>query len=307
MLGIGDDAAVWQPSRSHRSVITTDALLEDVHFRRSTMTAADIGWRALASNISDVAAMGATPVLATVALGLPPDFGLRSIRELYEGMLALAADARCAIVGGDITRSDKLSLAITVVGEVRPSNLKLRSGARPGDVLAASGPLGASLAGLMLAEGRVTFSDAALAEEALLAHRRPEPRWREGRFFAASANVHAMMDISDGISTDAGRLAAASGCAVVLDEALPIAACALEAGRSLEGGPAAFALKGGEEFELLVAVEARAFRYLAGRYEATFGRPLLRVGEVREGSGLTMRKGEGFVPITPIGWDHISG
>lgn len=270
------------------------------------MTLADIGWRAMASNISDVAAMGASPVLATVALGLPADFGLAQIRELYAGMNALAADARCAIVGGDITRAPMLSLALTVVGEVRPSNLKTRSGARPGDVVAVTGPIGASRAGLMLAEGDVTVRNASLAEEAVLAHRRPEPRWREGRFLGASANVHAMMDLSDGLSTDVQRFAAASSCAIVLDEELPIAASALAVAAALGTDASAFALAGGEEFELLVAVQGRAFSYLAGRYAATFGRPLLRVGEVREGSGVTMRKADGLMPITPSGWDHIS-
>ena len=306
-VGIGDDAAVWQPSRSHRSVITTDALVEGVHFRTGTMTYADIGWRALAANLSDVAAMGARPVLATVALGIPKDFGLAHIRALYEGMKALSQDARCTIVGGDLTRSPVLGLSITAIGEVRPSNLKLRSGGRAGDVLAVTGPLGASRAGLMLAEGAAACNDPDAVEEALLAHRRPEPRWREGLWLGASSYVHAMMDVSDGLSTDAGRIAAASGCAAALDEAIPVARSAAMVAAARGEDAAEFAIAGGEEYELLAAVDARAFRHLAGRYAARFRRPLLRVGELREGSGLLRQAGGADIALELTGWDHFHG
>jgi len=288
-------------------VITTDALVEGVHFRTETMTYADIGWRALAANISDIAAMGARPVLGTVALGMPDDFGLARIRELYEGLNALAQDARCAIVGGDLTRSPVLSLAITAIGEVRPSNLKTRTGARPGDVLAVTGPLGASRAGLMLAEKKVQSHDPKLAEEALLAHRRPEPRWREGMWLAASSYVHAMMDLSDGLSTDARRLAAASRCAAVIDAHLPVAASAAAVAAQVNQDPREFALAGGEEYELLAAVDARAFDYLSARFAAHFGRPLLRAGTFRAGEGLFGRDGDADIPLEQTGWDHFHG
>lgn len=271
------------------------------------MTYADIGWRSLAANLSDIAAMGGRPVLATVALGVPEDFGIARIRELYEGMHALAEDARCAIVGGDLSRSPVLSLAITAVGEVRPSNVKRRSGARPGDVLAVTGSLGASRAGLFLAERRATVNDPAVAEEALLAHRRPEPRWREGMWLAASTYVHAMMDVSDGLSTDARRLGAASGCAVVVDESLPVSPSASAVATSLGEDAGAFALAGGEEYELLVAVDARAFGYLSGRFAARFGRPLLRAGVFREGEGLFRRAADADIALEQTGWDHFHG
>ena len=133
LLGIGDDAAVWQPSRSRRSVITTDALVDGVHFTRDAMSAADVGYRALASNLSDIAAMGAKPVLATIAFGVGPGTGEAWILECYRGLAALAERAKCAIAGGDIVRAPGITIAIAVVGEVRPSNLKTRSGMLPGD------------------------------------------------------------------------------------------------------------------------------------------------------------------------------
>jgi thiamine-monophosphate kinase len=299
LVGIGDDAAVWQPSRSHRSVITTDALVEGVHFTRAAMSAADVGHRALASNLSDIAAMGAKPVLATIAFGT----GAADeawILECYRGIAALATRTGCAIAGGDIVRAPAITIAITIVGEVRPSNLKTRAGMHPGDAIAVTGPLGASRAGLAVAEGAQPAGDAdALA--ALQAFRTPEPRLAEGRWLAASRNVHAMMDTSDGLSTDLTRLAHASGTGATI-ETVPVAAAAQAIAQRAGANAEAWALDGGEDFELLVAVAARAFSHLAGRFHARFGRPLVRVGVAT--SELGLRRADG-APIVSAGWDHL--
>ena len=266
-LGIGDDAAVWQPSRSNRSVITTDALVEGVHFTRDAMSAAEVGHRALAANLSDIAAMGARPVLATIALGLPPGTDPAWTLACYDGIAALAKRARCAIAGGDITRAPAITLALTVVGEVRPSNLKTRAGARPGDVVAVTGPLGGSRAGLLVASGRLGpagmpeaadhadraslgaagYPGMAVALErpdpavtaALAVFRTPEPRLAEGRWLAASRHVRAMMDSSDGLSTDLSRLCAASGVGATLVDALPVHPGARLVAERLGDGPGA--------------------------------------------------------------------
>ncbi|MBV8117677.1 MAG: thiamine-monophosphate kinase, partial [Candidatus Eremiobacteraeota bacterium] len=148
VLGIGDDAALWQPSRSHRSAITTDMLVEGVHFTRSAMSLIDIGWRALMANASDLAAMGARPVLATVALGVPEGTAVDDVRDLYTGLTEASRTVQLDIVGGDLSRAPALTLGISAVGEVRPSNVKARSGGRPGAVLAVTGPLGDARAGL---------------------------------------------------------------------------------------------------------------------------------------------------------------
>jgi len=301
--GIGDDAAVWQPSRSHRSVITTDASVEGVHFRVDTMSMHDVGWRAMASNLSDLAAMGARPVLATVTLGLPADSDSESVFELYRGMLAVASAHGCVIAGGDVVRAPGWMTSIAAVGEVRPTHVKGRGGARRGDVLAVTGPLGGSRAGLHLADnGRVLTED--LAAQAQAAHCRPEPRVREGQFLAASAHVHAMMDISDGLSTDLARMCERSGLAATVDE-VPVAECAASMAQTLGEDPQAYALAGGEDYELLVAVNARAFPYLNARFCKRFGRPLHAVGHMREGSGLFVRKGGREEPLAPTGWDHL--
>ena len=301
LLGIGDDAAAWQPSRSNRSVITTDALVEGVHFTRETMSAFDAGRRALASNLSDIAAMGARPVLATVALGVPQGTDPAWLLSCYDGIAALAREVRCAIAGGDLTRAPAIVLSITVVGEVRASNLKRRDGALPGDVVAVTGPLGASRAGLRIAHDRPDLAGEPAFAEALAAFRTPQPRLREGRWFGASRHVRAMMDLSDGLSTDLTRLCAASGVAAVIDE-VPVHDAALRVAACTGDDANAWALSGGEDFELLVAIEKRAFRHLAALFPPRFGRALTAVGRITEGAGVRLANGDA---IDASGWDHF--
>jgi thiamine-monophosphate kinase len=305
VLGIGDDAAVWQPSRSHLSVITTDALVDGVHFVTASMDPHKIGHRAMAANLSDIAAMGARPTIATVALGVPDGGSEDWILACYRGMTELAAAFDTTIVGGDIVRAPVLMLSLTVVGEV--SRPRLKRG-RPGDVLAVTGPLGASRAGLELvrsAPGAVAGVEGALTAAALAAFEIPSPRLREGRFLAASAHVRAMMDSSDGLSTDLGRLAVASGCgATVVD--VPVHPAASAVARAVGADPREYALRGGEDFELIVAIAPRAFDHLAGRYAAAFGTPLIRIGTLDAEPGLRLIDGVEARELVPAGWDHFS-
>lgn len=285
-------------------MITTDALVEDVHFTRTAMSAADVGYRALASNLSDVAAMGARPVLATIALGVSAASDERWIADFYAGLVGLAESSGTAIAGGDIVRAPAITISITVVGEVRPSNLKLRGGARPGDVIATTGSLGASRAGLLVALDRPDLEALPEAARALAAFRRPTPRLAEGRWLGASRHVRAMMDLSDGLSTDLPRMCAASGCgAVVEDAAVDPAARALAAAAGED--PVRFALDGGEDFELLVAIERRAFGYLAARFAARFGRPLFRIGTFVADRGVRVRDDGAERALRSAGWDHL--
>lgn len=301
VLGIGDDAALWQPSRSHRSAITTDVLIEGVHFARDLMTLADAGWRAMAANASDLAAMGARPVLATVALGVPAGTGAGEIEELYGGLAAAARAQRIAIVGGDLSRAPALTIAVTAVGEVRPSNVKTRAGARPGAAIAVTGALGAARAGLDVARGVVALPED-LAADALRALRRPQARCAEGRFLAASRNVLAMMDCSDGLSTDLARMCEASGCGAEL-ESVPVAPGASAAAERAGVSAEAYALAGGEEFELIVAIAPRAFAHLRKRFALRFGRELRRVGVMRAQPGIAMHGRA----LERTGWDHFAG
>jgi thiamine-monophosphate kinase len=266
------------------SAISTDALVENVHFRLEEETLEEIGYRACVANLSDIAAMGARPVLATVAIGLPRRIEPDAVLEIYRGIDGLARTVKVEIVGGDIVRSDSLFISLTVVGEVSRASIKRRSGARAKDVVAITGPLGASRAAL---ESK--------------ARHLPPPRVAEGMWLARSRSVHAMMDISDGLSTDLGRMAAASHCGAIVEE-VPVAETARAFAMSRGEDAARFAAAGGEDFELLAAIAPRAFNYLSGRFRKRFGRPLLRVGVFRGEEGV--ERADGGEPF-PAGWDHL--
>lgn len=283
LTGIGDDAAVWQPSRSHRSVVTTDTFVEGVHFRRED-SLENAGRRAMAAALSDIAAMGARPVLATVSLALAKERAHDDALALYRGIAECAKRYGCAIAGGDLTRAPSIALAVTIIGEVRASNLTVRSNARAGDVIAVTGPLGAARA-----SGFRTL---------------PEPRIAEGRWLAASSAVHAMMDISDGLSTDLLRMCAQSQCGALI-ERVPVSAPAEEAARTAGEEPERYALAAGEDYELLVAVKPRAFGHIATRFRKRFGRDLERVGVMREGSVHRNVAGS-EQELAASGWDHFS-
>jgi thiamine-monophosphate kinase len=305
--GIGDDAAVWQPSRSHRSVISSDVSVEGVHFRREHASAADIGYRALAVNLSDLAAMGARPVLATIALTIPLDVTTDWLLDAYRGMVELALRSRIALVGGDISRGAALSFGITVVGEVSSTRLTMRSGARVHDVIAVTGPLGRSRAGLALLKDTTLVQrvgNEALIKDALQAHRRPEPRLDYAKFLSASAHVHAMMDISDGLSVDLLRMMRASKCGAVVNF-VPSALATQSIAHAAETDAHEWALHGGEDFELLITVERRAFRHVSMRFEKYFSKPLLCIGYCREEEGCVEDKTGIFEPLVQGGWDHL--
>ena len=287
-------------------MITTDALVENVHFLSERMSAADVGWRALASNLSDIAAMGARPVLVTVALGVARTTHEEWILRCYEGMADFAKRSGVAIAGGDIVRAPSLFITIAAVGEVRTSNRKTRDAARAGDVLAVTGPLGASRAGLEILVDRPDLENDGRFVDALAAYRRPHARLREGARFGASSNVHAMMDISDGLSTDLHRMCAASGVGALVDVSqLPIAACARSFAEVAGRDPLRYALGGGEDFELLVAIAPRAFRAVAAGFERAFDRPLHGIGVVTAEPHLIIRDAAGVRALERTGWESL--
>lgn len=299
VVGIGDDAAVWQPSRSHRSVVTSDALVEGVHFTRQTMSAYDVGWRSTVANVSDLAAMGARPVLVTIALGIGAQWNVTELLDLYRGIADAAKTYGLAVAGGDLTRAPALIVAMTAIGEVRPSHVTLRSGGRSGDVIASTGDFGASRAGLDVARGAIAL-DPAMSEAATCAHRRPRARVAQGQWLAASAHVHAMIDCSDGLSTDLARLCESSGVGAVVEH-VPVAPAACAAAAAIGEPAQAYALAGGEEYELIVAIDARAFAYLADRYRARFRDELRAIGTLRREPGLVA--GDGKTPLGRTGWE----
>jgi thiamine-monophosphate kinase len=248
--------------------------------------------------LSDIAAMGGSPIVAVIGLGLASNPDEAWVRSFYRGVASLAATARCAISGGDIVRAPTLTIAVTVVGEVRRTSMRLRSGARAGDVAAVSGPLGLAAAGLRLLDRGDTESPA------VDAYLTPVPRLREGKFLGSRRDVRALMDLSDGLSTDLARMARASGVDAVIErERLYVHPEVARAGVD----PIDLILNGGDDYELLAAVGSRAFPHVARTFERRFGRPLARVGRFEAGRGEVWIEKEGCrTPLTPGGYDHLA-
>ncbi|HXM18009.1 MAG TPA: thiamine-phosphate kinase [Candidatus Tumulicola sp.] len=307
-VGIGDDAAVWKTKASHLSLVTTDMLVDGVHFRLHETSPQALGHKALAENLSDIAAMGGRPCVAVIALGITADVDEAWAREFYTGMAGLGRRTGCAIAGGDIVRAPVLTIAPTIVGEVRRSNLRTRAGARAGDVIVVTGPLGLAAAALRVSDARKTDTLRAESRALLMrAYFTPEPRLREGRFLGSRRAVHAMMDISDGLSTDVARMARASALDAHVDAAsLSVHPAVAEAARAAGVDARSLTLDGGDDYELLVAVETRAYPHVARSFEAKFGRPLCAVGRFESGAGnVWLLDGDRREPLPRGGYDHF--
>ena len=308
-VGIGDDAAAWKVPASHLSLITTDMLVDGVHFRLSGTTAEDLGRKAIAVNLSDIAAMGGRAAVVVLALGLTPAIDEVWLVAFYRGLAGLAADAGCAVVGGDIARSTVFTIGVTIAGDVRRTRMRLRSGAKAGDVIAVSGALGLAAAGLRVLEaGLEDTLDPHVRDAVCGAYLRPRPRLREGAFLGGSTAVHAMMDISDGISSDVARMAASSKLDAVVDVRLLEPSAALRsAAAALRADPVEWMLHGGDDYELLIAVSRRAFGHTARALRHRFGTPLSPIGRFEPGGGAVWAEDDsGRRQLPRRGYDHLS-
>ncbi|MCY1031983.1 thiamine-phosphate kinase [Corallococcus sp. BB11-1] len=289
-VGPGDDCAVLAPSKGALCV-TTDAVVEDVHFTRATFSAGDIGHKALAVNLSDLASMGAVPRWFVCALALPGDFPARHLSALGRGMAALAKAHRIALVGGNFTSARELSVTITATGELSHPPIT-RAGARPGDLLYVSGTLGDARLGLEQLQAGLRRGGAVRRQ------RRPEPRVALGRLAARFAS--AGLDVSDGLAQDLGHLCAASRVGATLELArLPLSP-AVRAALGPEG-----ALRGGEDYELLLAIppsRARAFERACARA----GEAVTPVGVLTRERRLALRDAAGRLLTPPPGFDHFA-
>ena len=247
LVDTGDDTAVWQAGEG-RELFTTDTMVEGVHFTRETTPWRDLGWKAIASNISDVASMGGLPAYALITLGLPPDIGVSDIEEMYRGMLEIGEKYGMGVVGGDIVRSPVFFVTTALTGVTQRPPL-LRSTARPGYVVGVSGWLGSSAGGLrlMLEHPDATGDGADFLRDA---HRRPAPAVQAGRFLS-QMGIETAMDVSDGLVDDLGKLCAASGVAArIRASAVPTHPLLR---RQFPDEYLSLALGGGEDYVLLFA------------------------------------------------------
>ena len=287
VVGIGDDAAVLTAPDS-RVVATTDLLVEGHHFRRDWSGAADIGAKAAARNLADVAAMGAVPVALLVGFAAPGDLAVSWARDLVAGLAAECARAGATVVGGDVSGAESVVLAVTALGDLAGRDPVTRAGARPGDVLAYAGVLGESAAGLALLEAGRTGPARLIA-----AQRRPAPPYHAGPE-AAGLGATAMIDVSDGLLADAGHLARASGVQIDIGTDRFPGNPALTAAATALGHPGAldWVLTGGEDHALVATFPAG--RELPGNWTI--------IGQVREGQGVLVN---GTAVTGRAGWNHF--
>jgi thiamine-monophosphate kinase len=304
---IGDDCAVVQASPESELILTTDSQEEGVHFRLDWSSPEDIGWRCLAVNVSDIAAMAGRPLGAVVALSLPAALHVAFVDGLYTGMQELAREMACPIIGGNITKtSGRVSVTITVLGEVPKGQAIYRSGARPGDEIWVTGALGGAKAGLELLLQPDTVVGMPTAY-ALACYRRPQPRLREAQFLRQHATLNSLLDISDGLAGDLQHICKASGVGAQIEaNAVPIHDDIRRIARALQIEPLSFALHGGEDFELCFTTSPMQIEPIRADFEQQFNRSLVRVGTVRTGTDITLQQADGAeTPLVARGYDHF--
>lgn len=305
-VSIGDDCAVLEPDDGELLLATTDLLIEDVHFRRRYAEPVDIGWKSLAVNLSDIASMGGSPRWALIALACPDGTTADEVEAFYEGVHALAAEHGVAVVGGDTSSSPRgWTVNVTLLGQARRP--RLRSTAHVGDVVAVTGPLGRSAAGLAVLErGAPVGMSADLLAEVTGAHLRPSPRVREGRWLGDADGVTAMIDLSDGLATDLAHVAEASRVGVRVDLArIPVTDATRRVATALGTDVLAWATRGGEDYELALACTPSAADALRDGLARTTGATLTVIGEIVPGDGVHFVDAAGRERATGPGWQHF--
>jgi thiamine-monophosphate kinase len=310
-VGPGDDAAVIEPVRGALDVLTTDALVDGVHFDLRFTPADAVGHRALAVNLSDLAAMGAEPRAALLSLLLPDDLDVGTLDGIVDGLLSLAARYRVALVGGNITRTPgPLTIDVTATGSVRPRRILTRSGARPGDEVYLTGTVGIAAAGLaVLKSGRApTATQAACVERYL----RPDPRVRAGLLLGRNRAATSCIDLSDGLADAVRRIAEASGVGITIDQqsfadellAVAVTSATLASTPVDVRGALQTAMTAGDDYELLFTSRPAHRGRLRAVRQQIGDLPITRIGVVTKGKNVLLRDDQGTREL-PEGYEHF--
>lgn len=303
VVGIGDDAAVLLSTPRHLQLLTTDMLVENVHFDLRTTTSWQLGYKAIAVNLSDIAAMGGIPKHAVISLAVPQNINLEFLTGLYEGMKEICHEFGVNIVGGDTTSSPAgFVINVAIVGDVEPAKLQRRDGAQAGDIVAVTGRLGNSACGLDLLS-RGNWEEYPFAWSLVTSHLTPRPQVKGGQLLAA-LGTSSMNDISDGLASEVNEIAAASkvGMRIFVDQ-IPLSGELRQAAALLEKNPVDYALYGGEDYQLLFTIEANHFKLLK---EADVGIDITAIGEVTVEQELVLVYGDGSEDfLLPKGYNHF--
>jgi len=304
VLGIGDDAALIDTGGDRLLIVTTDLLVEGTHFRIDLIDPYLLGWKSVAVNVSDIAAMGGEPIYSFVSIGLP-DVEVSVVERIYEGMYDVSAAFGSAIAGGDTVGSERVVINVTQLGTVERELAAKRSGAKPGDAIIVTNAVGDSRAGLELLL-RLGLDEARRVAPALVErHLKPEPRVTEARAAVLTGKVRSMMDLSDGVSADLPKLCAASGVgARVYADTIPISPDTHIAAARLDADAVALAVSGGEDYELLLTCDPRDGESVISAISAT-GSTAKAIGEIVDGDVVRLVDSTGNEQPMPESWQHF--
>lgn len=304
--GIGDDCAVLETGGKDLLLITTDMLVEGIHYTTTTLSCEDLGWKALAANLSDIAAMGGSPHTAFLSMGLKPSAPVSMVESFMRGFQEMACEAGVFLAGGDTVAvtSDSV-ISVTLLGRCSPEELVFRSGALAGDDIWVSGFLGNAAGGLELLlrneQGRDEYR-----QTLIFSHQRPLPRLKLGKALGKSGLVHAMIDLSDGVAKDLRHICVESKVGAVIDrESLPISEPLHTLARDLSHDPFDWALNGGEDYELLFTSSPADRKKVEELTAEITGETATRIGSVVKEKGLWLRAGSMRSQIPPGGYEHF--
>jgi thiamine-monophosphate kinase len=302
--GIGDDCCLFKASSDLATLLTTDMLVENVHFLLSAISPYELGRKSLAVNISDIAAMGGNPKEAVISIAIPDTVEVVFLDTLYDGMKSMAKEFGVNILGGDTTWSpEHLVINIALIGEVPPDEILYRSGAREGDVIFLTGPVGSSAAGLdIILTGR-SFKG---QDELLKAHHNPSPHVKEGRTIASAKIANSLIDVSDGVAADLGHICAESGLgAIIEEESIPTTPGFRAYCEEFKQDPTHLSLHVGEDYVLLGTAPADAADRLEGALKSK-SFEFYPIGNMVSEPGLKIRYRDGSTAaIGARGWDHF--
>ncbi len=306
--GIGDDCAIMPLDDQFEQVVTTDLLIEDIHFLKAAISPFDLGYKALAVNLSDIAAMGAQPTGSFLSIALPSDVDVEYMDEVMNGYHQLSEKYKVPLLGGDTTKSPgKIIINVCVTGKVKKGEAKLRSSAQNGDAICVTGFLGDSGAGLkVLLDGLTPDTN---SKKLVSWHNKPEPAVDEGLWLGKYSGVHAMMDLSDGIASDLGHILQKSDKGAIIHlEKIPISPELQQTASDNQWDALKLALTGGEDYRLLLTIDSEKVNPIKEAYNKTFSHPLSIVGTItnKPSGEIQWKKSGKLVPLHKGGFNHFS-
>jgi len=301
LAGIGDDCAVIKQSETRAELITSDLLIENEHFTIGQISPEELGHKALSINLSDIAGMGGTPKIALISLGIPKTTDTDWLKRFFSGVQKPAKKYQVHLLGGDLSKSEIIVINVTIIGKAHPKNIRYRNGAIPGDIICTTGPLGNAGAGLKILQEEISLSEK-IRFPLIKSQIQPDPHLKIGNSLAKHPEVHAMMDLSDGLAADLSRLITASKVGAIIHvENLPLSLELQEAAKICRWDPHELAISSGEDYCLLLTIERDAFSAL--QKQCPF--PLFAIGEIiKDPKSLTyLDHGKEISP--PKGFDHF--